>query len=289
MLKGKCKLKILSFIILFTALIFFGCADSGGASLGDGGGNGGAEIPGAEAAADATERKIISAYGCTIYTDDLDKSIRLIYDALALCPGSYTEDMRKDADENGGAASLTLRIKTEYYAKFKEALPDAGTVRSVSETSKDVTSQYVDLEARLKAKQSEIDRLEEMRAKPLSLNEQINISDRITKVQTEIEAIMSSIKSYDSLVELCTVKINITQSKPPAEKPGFGQKLGGVLKSSGEAVAAFFEYLLYFLIYVVPFALIAGAVAVPSVILYRKYKRKNRSPQNKTNRGGDEN
>ncbi len=112
--------------------------------------------------------------------------------------------------------------------------------------------------------------------KAVSIYDIDSLSKRIAEAQAQLNAINASLAEYDSLVTLSTVTLNIYQdTAPPPSDPvddSFGATLLRVLKGAGTAIAVFFEYLLYAVIYVGPFAIVGLGIAFP--VWYQTTKKK---------------
>jgi len=131
-------------------------------------------------------------------------------------------------NESGSAenrtASLTARVPS---SNFSEALRQfralEGEVVTSTVTGQDVTDQFVDLQARLAAKQSEEQRYLALIARANTIDEIIKVDQSLSNVRTQIEQLTGQIKAIKSRTDFSTLVLSVTPIPavvPPVEEPG---------------------------------------------------------------------
>ena len=225
-----------------------------------------------------TERRIIYTYTGTIYTDDMDETLRLINAAWNNIVDARVQSMDRRTQGGIAIANITLRIPTPYFHVFINQLPQTGTVAQEHITSRDVTLAFFDLQARLGSARSQRERLLELRDTATNLHTILDLDARIRILDTEIDNIVRAMNNYDSLVQHSTVILTIRQDVPPPPpvEPSLGERIGNVFAMSGRAIGTFFEYLFYGIILVGPFLLFFGAIAFGGIMLHFKVIKKRR-------------
>ncbi len=109
-------------------------------------------------------------------------------------------------------ATVTVRVPPERFEATLAKFRDLGTVRHQNITSQDVTKAYVDLQARLGAKESLVERLKKVLAEARgSVKELMEVEVQMGKTLEEIEAIKGELKYYDNLVGLSTIILQISE------------------------------------------------------------------------------
>ena len=83
--------------------------------------------------------------------------------------------------------SLTIRVPQDNYASFLEAAAQAGNLVDKSEQVQDVTTQYMDIEARLSNLTAQRTRLQELQANAENLSDLLEIESSLSDVQYQIE------------------------------------------------------------------------------------------------------
>jgi glycine cleavage system regulatory protein len=109
-------------------------------------------------------------------------------------------------------ATVTLRIPPE---KFEETLADLGklgNVRHQAITTADVTKQYLDLESRLKSKETLVERLKKVLLEGRgTVKELMEVEVQMGATIEQIEAIKGELKYYNDLVGMSTITMQVSE------------------------------------------------------------------------------
>lgn len=114
----------------------------------------------AEAATDETAQKIIYNASLSMESTDFDTTREALMTAVE-ANGAWLESTslygtEKDHDRT---ADYTVRVPVGSYRAFLAAVGDAGSVLNISESAENITSSYIDVQARLSALEAQRDRL----------------------------------------------------------------------------------------------------------------------------------
>ena len=222
------------------------------------------------------DRKIVYTSHVSIETkkfdDDLAKIKQLVSDN-----GGYFEStsVNGNKDQGNRFASLNARIPADKYDGFMNSVGEVGSLTSKDENVDDITSSYVDVQARLKSLNTKLERLQELEQAAENVTDLLEIEDRINSVQYEIENYTAQLKLYDKQVDYSTVSINVdevatyTQIKKESAWRKFAEAFGG----SFRGFVAFLQQLVIAIIYLLPYIIIVGIVLF-IVIKVRKKKGK---------------
>lgn len=230
----------------------------------------------------AENRKLIKTVWLTVETENYTELMRAIegkVDAL----GGYIEEMESNTPTSGKHryASMTVRIPADRLAEFTEQVENSANVIWRNQNQKDITTTYVDTQARRDALEVEQERLLELLAQAENLNEILEIESRLTDVRYELESIESTLRSYDNQVDYATVHLDVEEVEVltvvEEEEPGFWEKIGdGFIKSAKgvwNAIKSIFSALVIALPYLVVILL---PPAIVLIIIFSVKKRKNR-------------
>ena len=109
------------------------------------------------------------------------------------CRGRNRRERRlEDTDQGGSKDSgsrytyYTARIPAENYRSFLTAAGEAGNVTSLNESAQDITAEYVDVEARLKALNDQRDRLNALADKAETTADLLEIESQLSDVQYQL-------------------------------------------------------------------------------------------------------
>ena len=148
-------------------------------------------------------------------------------------------------------------------------------VTNRSENVEDITLRYTDLESRVKALETEQERLFELMAKAENVDAIIAIESRLSEIRYELESIKSSLRSYDNQVVYSTVYLYIKEVKLTSTtgEAGFSDKIVYGLKNNLIGLGEMLESLVIFIITELPVIIVLGALLAVFIIIVRKIVR----------------
>ena len=147
--------------------------------------------------------------------------------AVATGVGGDVIGLSQSGSKDDRVASLTMRVPSE---RFTEALRQLraldGDVVSSTVDGKDVTDQFVDLKARLSAKQAEEQRYNALLTRAGTIDEILKIDAALSGVRTQIEQLQGQVNAIASRTQFSTITMSITPAilsvvtpPPPAWDP----------------------------------------------------------------------
>ena len=175
-------------------------------------------------------------------------------------------------------ATLVIRVPADKLDQFAQHLSGISNVTSSSETADDITLTYIATESRVKALQTEHDRLLELLAKAENMSDLLEIESRLTKVRAELEQIASQLKLYDNMVNYGTVTLNLNEVREytVVEEPEtVWERIGEGFMKSLKGVGIFFRELFVFVIVGLPY-LVLIAIGVVLIVIIVKKRKKNK-------------
>ncbi|MFC4766654.1 DUF4349 domain-containing protein [Effusibacillus consociatus] len=110
-------------------------------------------------------------------------------------------------------ASLELRIPSTVMGEAINSLKSMGKVANERKSGQDVTEEYIDVEARIKALKVEEERLLELVKKGTKLEEILQVERELTRVRGEIERAQGRIKFLDNKIEYATIHLQLEKAK----------------------------------------------------------------------------
>ena len=239
-----------------------------------------AEDSAAQSAQSAQSAKIIYTANLTLESKDYDAARAALDEALADADGYMESSNESTYTGSSRSLSLTLRVPQEHYASFLAAAAQAGNLVNRSEQAEDVTSQYVDLEARLANLKAQRTRLQELQASADNLSDLLEIESSLSDVQYQLESYQSQLDWYSDQVECCTVYISLdeVQTYTPVDE-SFASRLQNALLDGWANFTGGVQDLAVLLVGCWP-AIVVGAIG--GVVFYRvrhpRKKRKQSSP-----------
>ena len=217
--------------------------------------------------ADAPEtnpEKIIYSADATVETTEFDQSIAALEKLLEANGGfvesssvngnNYYDSARGNVSRR--TANYTLRIPSAKFSGMMNALETLGSVPYTHMYTENVTAQYYDVEARMKAYQKQEERLLEMLDLAKTVEDIITIEDKLTDVRYHIDSLQSSLKNWDRRVAYSTLSLTVKEvqvyTPETVTRLTYGQRLANAFKDSLENTGEFFKDLLVFLVSALP-------------------------------------
>lgn len=165
-------------------------------------------------------------------------------------------------------SSYTLRVRASNFDQAMNDISALGDVESSSTSGIDVTTQVVDLEARLRTMRIEEAQYMEVLKSTKRIGDILDVKERIYNVRAEIESIEAQRKELKNLAQLSTIIVNITEeAKIKSAVPG--DWFGETFTNASNAFGVVGRYLVKVLVYIAVFS----PLWLPFVILWF-YKRK---------------
>ena len=227
------------------------------------------------AARTADNAKIIYTAYLSIETKDYDRAYQQLNDTLSSVDG-YMESSSEytDSTDSTRTLSLTLRVPEGSYDAFVDAAEQAGNVTSKSESADDVTTQYMDIEARLDNLTAQRTRLQELQASADDLTDLLQIESSLSDVQYQIESYQSQLNWYSQQISYCTVNITLDEVETLTTGTSFAARLADAAKNGWWNFTAGAQAVVVFLIGAWP-AIVIGAAC--GVVFYKvRHPRKKR-------------
>ena len=240
---------------------------------------GGSLLTSGEAESDASTRtadsaKIIYTANLTLETRDYDTARAALDAALSDADGYMESSSEYTNTDSTRSVSLTLRVPQDSYKSFLAAAAQSGSVTYQNQQAEDITTRYMDTEARLASLTAQRTRLQELQAQADTLADLLEIESSLSDAQYQIESWQSQLDWYSDQVQQCTVYIDLNevQTYTPADE-GFFSRIGTAFTSGWGNFVNGLQQLVVALACVWPLAVLACA-AVAAVLAWRRKRSK---------------
>lgn len=169
-------------------------------------------------------------------------------------------------------SNYTVRIPSNRLDEFIQVVSGLGNVTYKNESIEDVTLQYVDVESRQKALETEQKRLLELLEQADNLEDLLTIESRLSEVRYELENYGSQKRLLDNQIDYSTVYITITEVERITEtgERTFLQEIGDRFNESLYMVGTGVRGFIIGLIGSLPLLVVWGAVIAMIVWIIRK-------------------
>lgn len=242
--------------------------------------------------ADAASRKLIRDASLSVQTEKFDDFTASLEAKLGEV-GGYVQSSDISGNDyyynSMRCAEYTLRVPAEKLDDFLTSVNTLGTVTSKQISVKDVTTEYIDTESRIKALETEQEALLAILKKAETVTDIIEVQNRLTEVRAELESNKTAIKRYDELIAYSTVKVSVSEVEraDTTEQRGFGaeikRRLSDNLYNIGRNIRDFAVWFISSLPYFAIIGVLAAAVIIITVKTVKKRRVKKAAAKQKAN------
>ncbi|WP_225753980.1 DUF4349 domain-containing protein [Actinotalea sp. Marseille-Q4924] len=246
-------------------------SDGGGSSDAAGGESGGDEAADMDLGAEA--RQVVTEGSVVLEVEDPRAAANDAALLVEHAGGRVAERVESAGSDPDGdsTASLVVRVPADEVSRVLEQLRQFGEVRDVQLTSTDVTGQVTDLDARVRALETSVGRLEVLLAEATTTQAVIEAEQTLTDRQEQLERLLSQRALLADRVEMATFRLEMwtADAVPQPAATGFW---GGVSTGWESLVTAVGTVLLVVGV-LLPWALAAGVVALLVIALRSRMRR----------------
>lgn len=235
--------------------------------------------------AQTIERIVIQNGNITIVVADPAQSMETIKQMAKEMGGFVVSaDLRNATLSNGSEvprASITIRVPSEQIDEALRRIKAESSQPAVSETinSQDVTSEYVDLQSRLKNLEAAETELQKIMEEASRTEDVLAVYNQLVQIREQIETVKGQIKYYEQSAALSAISVELIVDEAIQPLQIGGWQPQGVAKNAVEALLKTFQGLSYILIwlviYVLPILLVLFIIfGLPPLLLIRYLRRR---------------
>ena len=230
---------------------------------------------GSAAPAAQESRKLVRTADLSIRTTAFDQALENAQTLLADM-GGYVESLYQYG-ETTRRINLTMRVPSPKLDAFLSGAEGLGRVTDRSESTTDMTTRYVDNQARLNTLYAKRDRLNELLLKAEDVSDLIEIESAIADTQYQIDSYESTQRSIDSQVDMSAVTLNLIEEKPADTAQAdvsLLERMRAAFAASVEWTGEFVRDVAVFIVMILPVAVPVGVIALVIVLIRRRKKMK---------------
>lgn len=245
--------------------------------------------------------KLIYSVNLDIETKDIDYALEEIYARIKEY-GGIIQDERQNNMGNviyddyyrhmGNAnAYIYVRVPQENYENFINSIEDKDgniVISDISKSVQNMTKVYYDTESRLRSLRVQEERLFEFMESANSVSEMLDVEDRLTDVQYEIDSATNSLATIDNDVKYSKVSLNISEVIKYTDKPenpkNFFERVWSYIKGSADNFTDTLEYWLETAIYMIPYVFVLVLVYIVIIKIKRKVQAKRKAKKELENK-----
>ena len=227
-----------------------------------------------------TDRKIIFTASLSLDVVDAEKAFSNCEIFVAKYGGFVAQSSLQKSDTQV-LATAVLRVPASRATELMNSLAGLGTVTSRSSGSDDITSQYIDVQARLKVLRAEEQQLVGFLKKATNIKDMLAVQEQLRTVRTEIEQYEGQQRYMDNATSLATVTAQLVQTTDAFVAPrGFGSAFVQSLARFGHGLAAVWTWFGGSVVVIAFYGFLIWALAWIILRLMKRHSHKSLPPQN---------
>jgi Domain of unknown function (DUF4349) len=220
------------------------------------------------------ERAVVSTGDIELVSDDLSATRVRIDDALTAV-GGHVADENTDTDDHGTVRHihLVLRVPSSRFGPAMGRLAATASLRASTRKAEDVTTQVIDLGARIAAERAGVRRLRQLVSGTADLRALLDVERALTERQGELQSLRQQRAYLADRTSLATITVDVSRKvvASPVES-STGGFVGG-LRHGWHGLVDVVVALLVALGTVLPFLAAGALVGLPAWVLVRRVLR----------------
>ncbi|GHC44216.1 DUF4349 domain-containing protein [Ulvibacter litoralis] len=216
------------------------------------------------------EQKIIKTARLVFETKDVNATHANVLQLASQYKGFIQSD-NSGKGYNRISRNMMVRVPTERFMDFINGVSEGVSYFDQKDISRqDVSEEFVDLEARLKAKRELEKRYLELLKQARNVKEMLEIERELSNIREEIEAKQGRLQFLQNRVSMSTITLEFyTLTAETGVTQSYGQKMINSLKGGWDGISVFFLGILYLWPLLV--------IVLVGVIILRKLLRKKKT------------
>ncbi|MBM7622573.1 DUF4349 domain-containing protein [Sporohalobacter salinus] len=216
------------------------------------------------------DRKIIKKANLSLERKDLKGINKEVKELAKEYEGYIVNSHQWQSKDQQKHFRYTLRIPQQNFEAAMTKLKDLGKLKDEQLNGRDITREYINLEARLKNFKAQEERYLELLNQAKDVEDMLKIEKELNRVRGKIEQFQGRLKYYDNRVDLATINVNISQP-PPVIKNNWQ-----IINSFKEAIRGFVKSINLIIILIgtlLPWLFFVALIGMLGYIIF-KAKRK---------------
>lgn len=222
----------------------------------------------------AGEPAIIQTGTLTVESDDV-AAARFDLDKLLDTYGGSVADEKTTAGDEGQVrlSRVELRVPSDEFDAAMTGIGGLGTVTESTRKAQDVTGEVIDTEARVRAQEQSLERVEVLFGQAQDLRDIVSIEAQLSRRQAELDSLKGQLAYLQDQTTLSTITVYLEQADdedaPPRPEEDDLAFVGG-LKDGWEALGGIGAGVAVVAGALLPFALVLALLGVPATVVGRR-------------------
>jgi len=206
-------------------------------------------------------RMVVKSATLVLESDDPVEAAARARSAVEEAGGFVVRSDVQPFNANANSVSLTLRVPSARFDSVLMELRKLGDVGSETISGKDVTEEFLDVQAQLRNHKALEARFLELLGQAGNLSETLEVERELARVRLEVDRIEGRSKFLRDQVDLSTIHFTANPTEALARStPTLGREVSAALGDSGEIIALVVAGLIRFTAGMLPILILAAVV-----------------------------
>lgn len=165
---------------------------------------------------------------------------------------------------------LTVRVPEQSLDRVMEQVSSVGSVRARSQTSTDVTGQYVDTASRVKSQKASVERVRTLLGRAASIGDVVRLESELSRREADLDALEARLAALDDSTTLATLAVTLERPDAVATPSPSDEGFVGGLRDGWHALGASAAVVLQIVGAVIPFAVLLALLGLPLWLVVRR-------------------
>lgn len=235
-----------------------------------------ARAPRVATAASVETRAVISTGRVSVVSSHLEHA-RARVDELMKAFGGYVSDEQTSHDRSGriSYSTLTLRVPVTSFTAAMHSLAGLGTVHDAQSSTKDVTTQVIDVNSRVQTAKASLKRLRGFLRTAANVRTLIDVENEITTRESDLQSLKAQQAYLSDQTSLATITLELSRPDKVHITPGPLEHAGFLtgLRGGWHALQSTVVVALTVVGATLPFLVLLGLLALPLWFIVRRLAR----------------
>jgi len=236
--------------------------------------------PGSAGDGTIEQQKVISTGNVQLRSDDVGQAIFDVRKVVDEYGGTIAED-DTETDDDGAAmrSRMVVRIPTADFDHAMTELEKVATLVSSKRQSQDVTTQVLDMDARVESQRRSIDRIQVLFDHATSIKDIVSIESELSRRQADLESLESQQRYLADQTAMSTITLAVERTGKAELKPEHHDARGFLAGLSGGwgAMQTFLVGAATVAGALLPWVVLALLLAIPGWPVARRLRRRTTS------------
>ncbi len=168
------------------------------------------------------QRAVISTATVSLRTDDVADARFTVQKLVDEMRGEVTDEETsavESGEDDVRRSRLVVRVPAADFSETVSALEEIGDLESSTRSSEDVTTEVIDVQARIRAQEQSLARVEVLFGRATSIRDVVSIEAQLTRRQAALDSLKSQQAYLADQTSLATITVHLQKHDAAVQEP----------------------------------------------------------------------